>query len=137
MRIVLIVGSLLLGCATFAQDQEPTLTPELTHITLHQSPSLTLLLEEHRDFMQRLQTLPGYRIQLTTTTRLQSANQFRMAFSKKFPDLKVYILFNEPNYRVRVGDLTHRVDARHLLEQIQEEYPEAIVVKDQINLSAL
>lgn len=138
-RICFIVALLLMGAisSSWAQENDPTLTPSLNHITLHQSPSLSLLLDEHRDFMQQLSTLPGYRIQLYATTRLKDANAFRMSFEQVFPDIKAYIMFNEPNYRIRVGDFTDRITARAQLEALREQYPAAIVVKDQINLEAL
>lgn len=137
MSRIWIILFILLSLPSWAQEEPPVLTPDLQYITVKQSPSLTLLLEEHRDFMLQLKTLPGYRIQLFTSTRLQEANKFRMEFEKVFPDRKVYIFFNEPSYRVRVGDYTDRIEARHHLEVIQGEYPGAIVVKDQINLEAL
>lgn len=140
MKRLSFIGALVLMGATLtcrAQENQPALTPELNHITLHQSPSLSLLLDEHRDFMHQLATLPGYRIQLYTTTRLKEANVFRMSFEQVFPDIKVYILFNEPNYRIRVGNFTDRITARAQLEALRETYPTAIVVKDQINLEAL
>lgn len=121
----------------WAQEEPFELTPALQHIELKQSPSLSLLLEEHRDFMQQVKTLPGYRIQLFTSTRLQEANKFRIEFEKVFPEERAYIFFNEPSYRVRIGDYTDRIEARYQLERIQQEFPGAIVVKDQINLGAL
>lgn len=137
VRLLLFSFGLGIAMAAVAQEiPEAPVLPKFDNIQLQQPEAITFLMEDHRQFMHQLGAIPGYRIQLGTFTRLDAANRFRMQLEEKFPEYPVYILFNEPTYRVRVGDLTNRIEGRHLLEVIIQEYPGAILVKDEIKLTA-
>ena len=51
-------------------------------------------------------------------------------FNSKHPKIEAYLMFQEPNYKVRVGDFRSRMDAQRFLHKITEDYPNAFIVKD-------
>lgn len=137
MRYWLAIIMLLTAGMAHAQIDEPVIYPGVSSVTLIEPPAVGLQLEEHRAFMKELKQVDGFRVQIMSADRLADANKARMDFEKAFPDVDTYILFTEPNYRLRIGNLTNRFDARTLLEVVKESYPEAIIVKDQIDIFAL
>jgi hypothetical protein len=52
----------------------------------------------------------------------------------KFTDEQAYLLFQEPNYKVRIGDFRTQLDALGYMRKIQVAYPNAFIVYDKINL---
>lgn len=137
MKYLMPIFLLLISLAAQAQIDEPVIYPGVRSVTLIEPPSVGLQLEEHRAFMKELKQIDGFRVQIMSADRLADANKARMDFEAAFPDIDTYILFTEPNYRLRIGNLTNRFDARTLLEVVKESYPEAIIVKDQIDIFAL
>lgn len=84
----------------------------------------------------------GYRIQVFSDNNQRTAKgqaeTRKNKIEEKFPDLKVYLLFKAPSWRVRVGDFKTRGEAEQVMFEIREEFPtyasEMTVVMDNINL---
>lgn len=93
------------------------------------------LVNKHIFFNKEHGELPGYRIQIVSSSSLVAAKDTKSAFLKKFPDYNATIVFEAPNYKLRVGNYTNRFDANRDLQEILTEYPNAYVVKDLINIS--
>ena len=78
----------------------------------------------------------GYRVQIFfdsgNNSRIQATN-VRNEFASHYPKISTYIIFKEPNFRVRVGDFRTRSDARGFQQSISDIYPQSFVVKDEIN----
>jgi hypothetical protein len=84
--------------------------------------------------------IPGYRIQIFFDSGLNSsdrARQSRDEFQAKYPEIQAYVNWKAPNYRVRVGDFKTRLEAEKTLQMILIDYPNAWVIKDEINFPQL
>lgn len=77
---------------------------------------------------------PGWRIQIYYGGQRIRANEIRAEFVKGRPSVPAYILYHQPNFKVRVGDFRSRLDAQKFLEEIALQYPSAFVVKDDVKL---
>lgn len=64
---------------------------------------------------------------------LSRATQAAKRYQMLYPEDTAYISFNEPYYRVRVGDFRTRLDAEGHQQKISKNYPNAFVIKDKIN----
>ncbi|MDP1675752.1 MAG: SPOR domain-containing protein [Bacteroidota bacterium] len=79
------------------------------------------------------ETLQGFRIQILATNHFDEANTTRSTFSLTFPELWVYLVFEAPTYKIRVGDFSNRAEAKTLLEQFQSQgFKTAWIVPDRI-----
>jgi hypothetical protein len=54
-----------------------------------------------------------------------------------YPEADAYLIYQQPNFRVRVGDFRNRMEAHALYKKMLEEFPEVIIVPDKINLPKL
>jgi hypothetical protein len=97
---------------------------------------LNELVDKHKQLNQKLNTMPGYRIQIYFESGANSktlASNVKESFIAKFPEIKAYLLFHEPYYKVRVGDFRTRMEAQGFKQKIMAEYPISFVTKDDIN----
>lgn len=79
------------------------------------------------------ETLQGFRIQLLATNNFDDANTTRNALITAFPDVWIYLVFEAPTYKIRVGDFVNRAEAKPLLDQFQAQgYKKAWIVPDRI-----
>ncbi|MBM4170104.1 MAG: SPOR domain-containing protein [Ignavibacteria bacterium] len=77
----------------------------------------------------------GFRIQILSTSSINDANRERLAAAQKLPQDSVYIVFDPPVYKVRVGDFRTRLDANRMLPVcVSAGYEDAWVVSDRITL---
>ena len=109
-------------------------------VTLVQDPKIDWLLRAHRETMRRQGGIPGFRVQVHVESGNQSRVRIQRAkyeFDSKYPDVKSYIDYDAPYYKLRVGDFRTRLDARRYLEKISRDYRNAFIVVDKINFPEL
>jgi hypothetical protein len=82
-------------------------------------------------------SISGYRIQIMQSPDRQKANDSKILLLEKFPDMDVYITFQAPNYKVRVGNYTQRIDCVNIYKQLLNNFPQSFVVPDKIELPEL
>ncbi len=122
---------LLMAGALFAQD-----SLQAVHEDFIGDARIDTLLQLHELQNKKFPVIPGYRIQIykeSGNTALNQALTIRDQFEKRF-NLPAYITFNEPYYRVRVGDFRTRLEAIRFLEKIRRAYPLAWEIKDDIQI---
>lgn len=66
----------------------------------------------------------GFRIQAANTQNRDEANTVKAELLQKFPDQKSYLLYQAPNFRVRIGNFLTQKDAFKLRKQISAMYPD-------------
>ena len=92
------------------------------------------MVQKHVELNERVRTLPGYRIQvasLSGTTAKGRAFDMRDHFREQYPDVEAYVVYDEPNFKLKVGDFRTRLEAYLFLQQIRGEYP-GTIIKDNI-----
>jgi hypothetical protein len=134
MKRIAIIGFFILSAAgLLAQEGQ---------VTVIQDSRVDSILSQYQAIRMRYlenpdtKGVPGYRIQVFFDSGSNSSDRARSArdsFFFKFPEIPAYISWKAPNYRVRVGDFRNRLEAERVLQQIIPEYPNAWVIKDEIN----
>jgi len=81
--------------------------------------------------------LKGYRIQIHSGNKRQPANQARASFSRVHPKTKAHLNYEQPYYKVRVGDFKTKLEALKYKTFIIKEFPNSFIVKDKIDVSEL
>ena len=117
----------------FAQEKDR----DKGHVQIVQDDRVDLLVSKHIQINQNRKGMDGFRIQIffdsgnNSKTKAQSIYE---GFKAKYPDERAYLSFKSPNYKVRVGDFRTRLDAQRFLNDIIDEYPNAWIIADLINL---
>jgi hypothetical protein len=102
---------------------------------------INTLVEKHKTWCDNRGSIKGFRIQIffdsgnnSKSKAISAMSEFRSKHSK----VEAYLMFQEPNYKVRVGDFRSRMDAQRFLHKIADDYPNAFIVKDdEINFPPL
>ncbi len=89
------------------------------------------------------QRLSGYRVQVfldnNPSTAKSTARSRANAISSRFPELRTYVTYNSPYWRLRVGDFKSQAEAAAAAEDLRHAFPrsakEIRVVRDNINLA--
>ena len=125
---------LFFSTKTFSQSTE---SKKEGTLTINADARLDSLVQIHKKTNEEKQTMPGYRVQLFFGTERQKGTDIRSGFLKKHAEISAYLIYQQPNYKVRVGDFRTRLEAYKLFQQLNVEYPSAFVVKDEIALPPL
>mgnify|MGYP006290655951 FL=1 len=137
-----ILASILLisGSNSFAQSSYEG------KVIVHNDPLFDTLMYQF-DSVQRMKAanpdnmgIDGYRVQIFFDSGTYSgdrAREVKEEFEENFEGIRAYVTWKAPNYRVRVGDFRSRLDAEKFLNDLTKDYPNAWVIKDEINFPDL
>ncbi|MFP4469741.1 MAG: SPOR domain-containing protein [Bacteroidales bacterium] len=109
-------------------------------VDVFQDDRLDSIVAMHIRYNKHKDGIDGYRIQIffdAGNYSLRRANTAAEEYQMLYPGDTAYISFSEPYYKVRVGDFRSRFEAEVYLQQILGDYPNAFVIRDQINFPPL
>jgi hypothetical protein len=81
--------------------------------------------------------IPGYRIRIFSESGLgakQAQQQVRARFLSLYPGLDAYNEYDEPFFKVYVGDCRTKSEALKLQDRIRKDFPNSIIREDYIQL---
>ena len=82
-----------------------------------------------------IKTVSGYRVQVYSTDNLADADSIRTELYDKTNQKSVYISFDPPFYKVKVGDFLNLNDAKNMSFKLSQlGYSEVRVVNDTVNV---
>jgi hypothetical protein len=91
------------------------------------------LLEQNRE----VTGVPGYRIRIFSESGIgakERQQRVRARFLSLYPDIDAYHRYDEPYFKVYVGDCRTKSEAIKLYDRIRHDFPNLILVEDNINL---
>lgn len=84
--------------------------------------------------------MQGFRVQIYTASGNRSkllTEKEKARFDSQYPGVRSYITYDEPYFKLRVGDFRTRLDAQKFLREISSSYLYSIIVVDRINFPRL
>lgn len=99
-------------------------------------PGIVRIQEDYINNWRKVGEINGYRIQIAAYSGVNSKSQAEIArntFNNLFPYTRSYLIYNEPYFKVRVGNYRSRLQAYKDLENIRLTYPSAYIVPDKIS----
>lgn len=128
-RFLLVVFAVLAWNAADAQTPADTL-----QTGVHADPRLRMLVFKHNDVQKRGQA-NGYRVQIYFGTDKAKARDVKSRFlAAHASEAKAYEVYDQPNFKVRVGDFRTQLEAYRFLKKIRGEYPASFIVTSRIEL---
>ncbi len=100
-------------------------------------PKLQELMDKQKQENLENQSIAGYRIQIYFGGNRQKASEVKLDFSSRYPEIAAYLTYQQPNYKVRVGDFRSQFEAKKLLTELEGKYPTTFVVPDDVRLPSL
>ena len=125
---------------TNTSGQTDKLENLLGNLQIRQDPRITDILVKHSQINQKRRGLNGYRLEIffsSETKAREQAVKTRNEFNLVFPTIPSYLLFQTPNFKVRIGDFRNKSEALKAKAYIESKYPNAFIVKDVIRFPEL
>lgn len=111
-----------------------------------EKPGTTVVNEEKRitelfnRYLEENATMPsidGFRVQLHFGNDREKAKEVKTRFLKSYTNVEAYESYQQPNFRIRVGDFRTRLEAVKFQKEIHQQFPGSFVVTDKISLPKL
>lgn len=75
--------------------------------------------------------LKGYRVEIFFGKRKQ-AEQIKSGFLKRYSDWPIYIVWQQPNFKVQVGNFMTKLQAENTQQAIKSSYPNSYITITEI-----
>ena len=134
---------ILISAALFIMEAEAQTNINVvidSSLSIKRDERLDSLVMRHIRVNEMKDGFEGYRLQLYSgsgTTARQEANTMRAEFLTKYPDIPAYVVYQAPNFKVRVGDYRTELEAIWLQRELEYKFPGGFVVKDLIKFPQL
>jgi hypothetical protein len=79
------------------------------------------------------ETVNGYRVQIFFGSSRQAAYAAQEKFREEYPDLRTYITYVEPNFKVQAGDFRTRLEAEKLRNDLTQMFSTMFIISGKIN----
>ncbi|MDR1023572.1 MAG: SPOR domain-containing protein [Prevotellaceae bacterium] len=130
--VVIAIFVAVAGSAATAQTQG--------NIKVKSHPSIERLMQKHISYNAQHPKIEGYRVRIyrdNSGNARQHSQDISETFSMLFPDIPAYRSYDNPYFKVSVGDFRTKDDALRFYVHIKRQYPTAYIVSEDINLPAL
>jgi len=97
-------------------------------VSIEQDEKIKYLLKERKRLLKSGALKTHYTIQVISG-ELTTARETLQKCRSRFPDFKSNVVYETPNYKVRVGEFRNKLEADQALVAISEKYAGAFVIK--------
>ena len=109
-------------------------------IVVHKDPRIDLLVKKQIEINEvttrnSRRSAQGYRIQVISTNNRTKALEAKTKIYQKFPELKSYLMYQPPFFKLKVGNFTEREEAESYMHDIMTLFPSGVyVVRDVVEV---
>ena len=109
-------------------------------ITVNKDPRIDLLIKKQIEINEittrnSRRSAQGFRIQVISTNNRTKAMDAKTKIYQRFPELKAYLMYQSPFFKLRVGNFTEREEAESYLQDIIQLFPTGVyVVRDVVEV---
>lgn len=129
-KLFLLFFCLFSSSFIFSQTEDTTTYSLKSSIIDHSGvqPYITAhpMVDKKKPFFQ------GYRIQIFSGNSKEEANKVKSDFYTKFPNLRCYLTYQQPYYKLRVGDYEDQESAKPDARRLARTYPSSFLVPDEV-----
>lgn len=101
---------------------------------LHVNRRLDMVLDTIAVQNRSIRYAPGFRIQVYVGTQRKEVDAARLLISQEFPELSPYLSYNQPTYKLKVGDFMRRMDAERYYASIRRLIESAQLQADKVDI---
>ncbi len=134
-RYILLALMLLPALNGSAQQYMP-LSEDTSGVVIYGDPRLTVLTKK-RSPGPAIRSGNGYRVQIYSGNNRSEATRIKTDFMRRFPGIRTYMTYVQPQFRVKVGDYATRQEAAKMYRQVNSLYNPCMIVPDIVEINTL
>ena len=140
MKILkLVLGVVILFTATtvHAQDSSLNKQPDSNTVVIHKDQRLDMLVKKQIEINEETsrnarRSAKGFRLMVVNTTKRDEAIEAKTKLYTLFPELKPYLIYQSPYYRLKAGNFKERKDAETYQKKLDSFFPKGVFVINDI-----
>lgn len=137
MKKLFFIAVLFLSIRSAAQDTALLQPIDSSSVTVHKDQRLDLLITRQiqaNELASRdaRRTAKGFRLLIISTNNRDEAISTKSKVYTYFPELKSYLWYQSPYYRVKAGNFKERKDAEEYQKKLNAYFPKGVFIMNDI-----
>ncbi len=141
LRLLMLLPAAFLLFSNTAHSQAmlalPNDSTKKGTVHIYDDPSLNTVIYAKKNVAPDEWQLSGYRIQLYMGADRKQALAIKAQMLNMYPGLPIYMDYEQPYFKIRVGDYRNRFEALKIFHDLQAKFKGISVVPDKIKYPAL
>lgn len=139
MRTFLLIVVILVSISSFGQDATSTKS-DTNSVVIHKDSRIDLLIQKQTEINEvtsrdARRIGKGYRLLVINTNKRDEAVAAKTKMYTYFPELKSYLIYQSPFYKLKVGNFKERKEAEEYLQRLKKYFPQGVyIMSDTIEL---
>ena len=143
-RTILALLMLVFACSNAIAQADASM-PDTSGVIIHADPRLALLtaFTKGKSGVSNggggrtgvIRSGRGFRVQIYNGNDRAKALQLKVDFLRRYPNVRTYMTYIQPQYRLKVGDFRSRGEAQRLYKEISSIYSPLMIVPDIIMIN--
>lgn len=140
MRSLVLIVVLIVSVRSFSQETTPHKTIDTPAVIVHKDPRVELLVKKQIQINEETSREArrigkGYRLLVINTNNRDEAVDAKTKVYTFFPELKSYLIYQSPYFKLKVGNFKDRKEAEEYRERLQKYFPRGVfIMNDTIEL---
>ncbi len=131
-----LILALLLPLCGIAQQHKNDVQPGTVQVILS-NPYIDSLMAATKLQAEKDPIIKGFRVQVMAAGNRADVNKAKGQFYGMFPDIKTFVIYQQPNFKLRVGNFRSKTEAYKAWKEITKYFPGAFITPDEIKMSEL
>ncbi len=133
MKFTIFAILLFFSVSGSAQDSSWKKTIDSNSIRVHRDPRLDLLMKKQAQINEETsregrKTAKGFRLMIINTNNRDEAIAAKSKIYTFFPELKAYLFYQSPYFRLKVGNFIERKDAESYQKKLNIYCPKGVFI---------
>jgi len=140
MKFLVLAATLFISATSFAQTDSTAFPLDSNTVIVHKDPRLDLLVKKQASInevssREGKRTGKGFRLLIVNTNNRDEAMAAKTKVYTYFPELKAYLWYQSPYFRVKVGNFKDRKDAEAYQQRMNTYFPKGVhIMADTIEI---
>ena len=140
MKVSVLIIVLIVSVNSFSQDTTRHKALDTPAVIVHKDPRVELLVKKQIQINEETSREArrigkGYRLLVVNTNNRDEAVEAKTKVYTFFPELKSYLIYQSPYFKLKVGNFKDRKEAEEYRERLQKYFPRGVfIMNDTIEL---
>lgn len=137
MKKILLISTLIFSLHSNSQDSTWKKPDDNNSVIIHKDPRLDLLVKKQIQINEitsrdARRIGKGYRLLVVNTNVRDEAIEAKTKVYTHFPELKSYLIYQSPYFKLKVGNFKERKEAEEYQNKLKKYFPNSVFIMNDI-----
>ena len=134
--IKIFIGLFFVSLVSMAQNGQ--IPKDTGHVQFIQDVRVVEMINKKTQINEKKDgKIQGFRVQIHFGSDRDKAKEVKSKFIQKYDSIPAYERYEQPNFKIRVGDFRTRLEAYRFFKTVTAEFPGSFIVEDEIEMKEL